>query len=158
MQLGHREMTISEYLNRLRCGNVGKVEWLTSRIAELIDLGRSDEIVDIIGKDCSLEFGEGSPSPGIMSGFEAVSKFFIDRANNSQLKTRHIVTNLNISELDDNRIKSKYIYSVYRGEAGCNSPESLVVADVIDLYLIEEGSLKLSQRKVTPSFQISLKS
>jgi len=150
-------MTISKDLKKLGYGYVGQVEWVINRIAELIDLGRSDEIVDILGSECFLEFGEGSPFPGRMNGIEAVSKFFIDRANNSQLKTKHIVSNLNISVFEEGKIEAKYIFTVYRGAAGSHYPENLIIADVIDVYSAKKDSLKLIQRTVTPSFQVKLK-
>lgn len=127
-----------------------------SEIAAYIDSGQAGKVTKWLSDDVTIEFEEGSPSPGCLVGIEAVSEFFKNRESNYTLKTRHVISNVRVTLNSEDNYRAQYIMTVYRGREKSNEIDSCYVTDVIDVYKFTDGNeVFLRSRKIKPVFSKS---
>lgn len=131
----------------------GRVENTVLQLARFIDSGRADRVIESLHEEVVLEFGPGSPAPGRLVGLDAVSEFFVNRANNKALKTRHIITNMMVLQKQDGDYEARYCFTVYRGQDGSCQVNSQFIADVVDVYAPSDDDVfHLKMRVISPVF------
>lgn len=117
----------------------------------LVDFGRADEIPELFSAEGSLTFGIGSPKPGTISGEEIIAMFKA-RAAQTEVTTRHAVSNISLSACDDGTISAYSLLTLYRSDNEVLDSYPLMVADVQDCFVYENGRWVLKRRELTPIF------
>jgi hypothetical protein len=117
----------------------------------LADVGRADEIPALFAPEATLTLGPGAPRPGTVSGQEIVDMFKA-RAAQTEVTTRHVVSNLWIGAGENGSAAARCILTLYRSDiAECDS-YPLMVADIDDCFVNLNGSWLLRSRKISPVF------
>jgi hypothetical protein len=121
--------------------------------AYLVDHGRATECERLFADDAKLTFGPGSPKPGTLDGIEAIKGFLAFRQAQTQVTTRHVMTNFRFMLADDGRISAYSLLTLFRSEDESRQPNVTFVADIDEIYSRQEdGKWRVQERLITPVF------
>lgn len=117
----------------------------------LADVGRADEITSLFAPQATLTFGPGAPKPGTIAGQE-IAAAFKARAAQTEVTTRHVVSNVRLEPKADGSVTSYCILTHYRSDtAECDS-YPFMVADIHDCFIREGGNWLIRSREIMPVF------
>lgn len=126
-----------------------EIERLSTEYCWLIDHGYADRAAELFTDDAVLS-GGGNAASGIAD----IRKHLEERAQNREIRSRHVVTNIRLVSEGSGRVRGTAIMTIYRS-IGESAPPQLVVGDIEDLYqLCADGCWRLAQRKLVPTFLI----
>ena len=117
----------------------------------LIDSGKADAGYSLLAADAVLEYGPGSPVPGVLSG-DALRKQLEQRAAQTHVTSRHIVGNFRFQPIAEGKVHVRWVMTVYRSETASRDSYPVFVADVDETMVDVDGGWRTSRRKMTPVF------
>ena len=117
----------------------------------LVDHGRADQIAALFAPDGRLTFGPGAPNPGTIEG-SAIATVMLARAKQTDVTTRHVVSNIMISKLDETRASSNCLLTLYKSTTSQRDSYPTSIADVEDTYVKAESNWLIQTRVITPIF------
>lgn len=138
------ELPLGEEVRRSITDAIHQYFWLA-------DVGRADEIPALFAPEATLTFGPGAPRPGTIAGQEIVDVFKA-RAAQSEVTTRHVVSNLLIGAKEDGSVTSHCILTLYRSDTPDCDSYPFMVADIDDCFVNTGGNWLLQSREITPVF------
>ncbi|KQX19236.1 MULTISPECIES: nuclear transport factor 2 family protein [unclassified Sphingomonas] len=124
---------------------------LIHRFYWLVDHGRAAETAEMFTGNARLIYGEGAPTPGELRG-EAIGIAMRRRQETPRLITRHLVSNLQLTRQEDDRVDSLLLLTVFRSEEPSRNPVPHTVADVEESYVRQAGRWHIERRTINPVF------
>lgn len=121
------------------------------RFYELVDTGRAAETALMFVGEATLTFGAGSPKPGTLFG-EEIAAAMQDRQRLTQTTTRHAISNIILKPETGERVRIRYLMTLFRSDDGPRTSLPAFVADVEELVIRDLTDLKILARTVTPIF------
>ncbi|BCO99010.1 MULTISPECIES: SgcJ/EcaC family oxidoreductase [Mycobacterium] len=126
------------------------IEALSTEYSWLVDHGYADQAADLFTDDAVLSAG-GSE----VSGIAGIRRHLEERAQNRDIRSRHVVTNVRLRSESPDQVRGTTIMTIYRSIGESVRPQ-LIVGDVEDLYRLgADGRWRLAQRKLVPAFLIN---
>lgn len=127
------------------------IESLLYRAFWLVDNGRAAEVAELFAPDAAWTFGPGTPKPGTVSG-DDISQFLIARQAQTQITTRHVLSNVLIEPLADGAASARSLLTLFRADGGEPVARVASVADIVDRLERRDGKWKIVDRLITPVF------
>jgi hypothetical protein len=124
---------------------------LIHKFYQLVDSGRASETVSMFSADATLEFGPGSPKPGIIRGAE-ITLAMRERERLAGVKTRHAISNIRLSRLNESQASAHYLATLFRAEIGSDTTLPAFVLDVDETWIRAVEDWQILGRVVTPIF------
>lgn len=122
------------------------------RFFRLVDEGRADETIGLFASDASITFGAKAPKPGNIQG-DAISDAMRARATQTDVTTRHAISNFHIESTEDGCVICTFLLTLYRTDSGRENPFPPTVADVRDVLSKQAGGeWKICERTINPIF------
>lgn len=117
----------------------------------LIDVGRATSAASIFARGATLTFGPGAPSPGILdrSGIET---FLAKRENIRGVTSRHALSNFLFEQSDDGSVLVRSLMTLFKGEGNLPPASVTFVADLADLFVVQDGNWLIAKRTISPVF------
>ncbi|WP_347269972.1 nuclear transport factor 2 family protein [Rhizorhabdus histidinilytica] len=124
---------------------------LIHRFYWLVDHGRAAETAEMFSENALLTYGAGAPTPGDLEG-EAVRLAMRRRQEMTGLVTRHVVSNLMLTQRGEDRVDSALLLTVFRSEEPSRNPVPHTVADVEESFVRHAGRWRIERRTISPVF------
>lgn len=133
------------------------------RFYSLVDTGRAASTAAMFASDARLTFGPGSPQPGTIEG-AAIASAMAAREKLVSAFTRHSISNIMLEPAGEDRagvetgdwagdkVRARYLMVLFRSDDETRSSVPAFVADVEELWLIEDGTWRIAERLVSPAF------
>ena len=124
------------------------IHQLIAEFAYSVDIGNGRNTAELFTND-----GWYESDTGRSTGRDAIRKAYSTRAERGPRTSRHIFTNVRIKKCDDNRYEGTSLLLLF-AEDGQNpsNAEPMLVADVVDEYVVEDGSALLASRRLRNVF------
>lgn len=117
----------------------------------LIDNNMADRAIDLFAEVTRLEFAKGAPVPAVYEGRESVEAFLKERAAKRDVVGRHVVTNVRMILQEDGSVLVTSLVTLYRGDFAGRSTTAAVIADVMEIYVLEPDQVwRIRERVVMP--------
>lgn len=126
------------------------IEQSICRYFHLVDMGRASEAAAFFTAAGRMTFAPGSPKPGTIEG-AAIPAAMAARQAQTDVVTRHAVTNIALDPRDDGSVRAYGLLTLYRRETASDAT-ICTVADVEDIYVRDQGAWRISERLITPIF------
>lgn len=121
--------------------------------AWMVDHGRAGEAISLFAEDARMVFGEGSPKPGTISGAAEIRSFLESRAKQTEIVSRHVMSNIRAVAEGEGRIRVNAVLTLYRSARTTRPPEPLMIADVDDVHCQGSDQVwRIVERTVSPVF------
>ena len=126
-----------------------EIEAMIYEFAWLVDNGQADQVYALFVEGASMS-GVG---PQELIGLTAIRAWGDERAN-LQRVTRHICSNLRITEVDEGRARAASCFSLYRHDGELpGSTVPVMIGDCIDdVSRGEDGRWRIAKRQVNAIF------
>lgn len=116
----------------------------------LVDSGRASQTVRLFTSNAKLTFGPGSPQPGTIEG-SAIAQTMMAREELKTAFTRHCISNIFLTAAGED-VAAHYLMVIYRSDDDSRSSAPAFVADVDEVWVLENGEWKIGLRTLTPTF------
>jgi hypothetical protein len=124
------------------------LEELNHEFAYRVDFGPAETAADLFIEDGWYAWGDKRSN-----GREAIREAYRQRAARGVRTARHLCTNLRISMLSENEANGKSIWLIFAEDGPPpHPPVPLLVADVDDVYVRENGRWLIRSRRLTDVF------
>lgn len=130
------------------------IQQVIYHIVTAIDEGRATLAADYFADDGAIVFSGKPPYNNEFFGIQNIRTFFQQRQNNTELLTRHLISNLIISQQQDGNYRANYIFNVFRGKSGEIKPLENLICDVCDQFRIQNDDVRIFHREVKPIFSL----
>ena len=125
------------------------IEALSTEYSWLVDHGYADQAAELFTDDAVL-----SAAGSEVSGIADIRRHLEERAQNRDIRSRHVVTNIRLLREDSDHVRGTTVMTIYRSVGESARPQ-LIVGDVDDLYRRgTDGRWRLAERKLAPAFVI----
>jgi uncharacterized protein (TIGR02246 family) len=125
------------------------IEDLSTEYSWLVDHGQADQAAELFTNDAVLSAG-GKEVIGIV----AIRRHLLERANNRDIRSRHVVTNIRLLAEGPEQVRGTVIMTIYRSIGESGRPQ-LIIGDVEDIYRLgTDGRWRLAERTLAPAFVI----
>lgn len=133
----------------LRAEDAEAIRRLHVEFHYLVDAGRATDCVQLLSADPVLEFGPGSPNPGVIAGTEAISEFLTQRQA-APVITRHVLSTPRITLNTADEAVLRSVLTLYKAPSNQAPEVPAAIADIEERYLRTSGDWRLAYRTVTP--------
>lgn len=125
------------------------IEALSTEYSWLVDHGKADQAAELFTNDAVLSAGGNE-----VSGIVDIRRHLLERANNRDIRSRHVVTNIRLLAEGPEQVRGTFIMTIYRSIGESRRPQ-VIIGDVEDLYRLgTDGCWRLAERKLAPAFVI----
>jgi ketosteroid isomerase-like protein len=125
------------------------IEALSTEYSWLVDHGQADQAAGLFTNDAVLSAGGNE-----VSGIVDIRRHLLERANNRNIRSRHVVTNIRLLAEGPEQVRGTVIMTIYRSIGESGRPQ-VIIGDVEDLYRLgTDGCWRLAERKLAPAFVI----
>jgi len=121
---------------------------LVNEFAYLVDFGPAETIADLFAEDGWYGWGDKRAV-----GRDAIRDTYRQRAARGLRTARHLTTNLRLSTVSDNEAHGQSIWLIFAEDGPPPHPAvPLLVADVADVYVRQDGRWLFQSRQLTDVF------
>ncbi|MES2492523.1 MAG: nuclear transport factor 2 family protein [Pseudomonadota bacterium] len=120
----------------------------------LVDHGRAAEVAGFFAQDGLLTFGPGAPKPGALRGPE-IAAAMQARQDDAAATSRHVLSNFLVEPQADGRVEVRSLMTLFRTATGDFSPTVRSVADLVDTFVLQDGSWRIVDRQILPIFGLA---
>ncbi|RBM11611.1 hypothetical protein DI005_33810 [Prauserella sp. PE36] len=125
------------------------LEALSTEYSWLVDHGYADRAADLFTDDAVLSTGGN-----VVSGIADIRQHLEKRARSSEIRSRHVLSNIRLLREGTGLVRGTTIMTIYRTVGESGRPQ-LAVGDVEDLYRLgDDGCWRIAQRKLVPTFLV----
>jgi hypothetical protein len=117
----------------------------------LVDHGRADETAAYFSQTARLTFGPGAPKPGTIEG-KSIAAAMIARAKQIEVTTRHVISNITLTTLGDDKVQAYSLLTLFRSEDARRDTYPASIADVDDIFVRMGNSWRIQDRTISPIF------
>jgi hypothetical protein len=117
----------------------------------LVDHGLADQTASLFANGARLTFGPGAPMPGTITG-PAIAAAMLARSKQTGLTTRHVVSNVTLTWLDDSRVSAYCLLTLYKSGDATRDSYPASVADVEDVFVKGADVWLIEERTISPIF------
>jgi hypothetical protein len=117
----------------------------------LVDHGRADQASLFFAVAGRLTFGPGAPKPGTIQG-DAIAAAMLARSKQTELTTRHIVSNIALTATGDSTIDAYSLLTLYRSSDASRDTYPTSVADIEDTFIRTDDGWRILERRILPVF------
>jgi hypothetical protein len=126
---------------------------ISAAFTYLLDHGRAAECSALFTRNAKMTFGPGTPKPGTLDGIDAINGFLVARQGQTNVTTRHVVTNFRFTVAGEARVSAYSLLTLYRSQDATSPPNVSIVADINEIYVRQpDGKWLIEDRLVTPIF------
>jgi hypothetical protein len=124
---------------------------LIHRYFWLVDHGLADQTAECFTATAKLTFGPGAPNPGTIEG-AAIGAAMVHRSKQSNITTRHVVSNVALAAIDDSRVQAHSLLTLFRSVDASRDTYPASVADIDDVVVRDADTWRIQDRTISPIF------